>query len=552
MTNRTSASSAGEIITRLASLTENAKALAEGKPPNEPMQGTDEIAELDRLFREMAKALQEATRKERAIFENALDIICSLDAEGKFVTMSPSSLKILGYRPEELIGRRYTEFLVSDELDKSEQAKQEVIEGKLLINFENCYRHKDGAKVNLLWSAWWSDPDKVMFAMARDITERNAVETALRESEERYRLLFESNPHPIWVYDLDNLAFLAVNQSAILNYGYSREEFLAMTIRDIRPSEEIPALLENVSEPSSGIVNAGTWKHQKKNGEIIDVEITSHKLIFAGRDAKVVLANDVTERKRSENAIKLLNEDLERRTIQLEAANKELEAFSYSVSHDMRAPLRAIDGFSRILLEDHSENLDDDATRVIAVIRSNTQNMGRLIDDLLAFSRLGRKPIERLQIDMKGLAHDVVAQMSSADSASAPQFDLRPLNEAHGDPAMIRQVFVNLVSNAAKYARTSNPAQIEIGGYSKNGDNVYYVKDNGVGFDMSYANKLFGVFQRLHSAEEFEGTGVGLAIVQRIIHRHGGRVWADGKVNEGATFYFTLPKEYETNGKSHE
>ncbi len=150
---------------------------------------------------------------------------------------------------------------------------------------------------------------------------------------------------------------------------------------------------------------------------------------------------------------------------------------------------------------------------------------------------------------MKGLARDVLAQISSADSAPALQFDLRPLHEAQGDPAMVRQVFVNLLSNAAKYSRARNPALVEVGGYRENGENVYYVKDNGVGFDMNYANKLFGVFQRLHSAEEFEGTGVGLAIVQRIIHRHGGRVWADGKVNEGATFYFTLPREHETNGK---
>jgi light-regulated signal transduction histidine kinase (bacteriophytochrome) len=279
------------------------------------------------------------------------------------------------------------------------------------------------------------------------------------------------------------------------------------------------------------------------------VEITSHQLIFGGRNAEIVLANDITERKRSEDAITQLNKDLEKQTVQLEAANKELEAFSYSVSHDLRAPLRAIDGFSRILLEDHSGKLDDDATRVLGVIRSNTQNMGRLIDDLLTFSRLGRKPIERLQIDMKELARDVLAQISSADSAPVLQFDLGPLHESQGDPALVRQVFVNLLSNAAKYSRARNPVRIEVGGYSENGENVYYVKDNGVGFDMTYANKLFGVFQRLHSAEEFEGMGVGLAIVQRIIHRHGGRVWAEGKVNEGAIFYFTLPREQGTDGK---
>src|SRR5207253_7886121 len=206
-----------------------AKALAKGRPLNEPIQGTDEIAHLDQVFREMAEALQGGARKERAIFENALDIICSVDSGGRFLKMSPSSFKVWGYRPEELIGRRYTEFLIPEEVEKSEQAEQEVLAGEALTNFENRYRCKDGSIVNMLWSAWWSDTDHVVFAMARDITERKLTEAALLESEERYRLLFESNPHPIWVYDLETLAFLAVNRAAILNYGYSREEFLAMT-----------------------------------------------------------------------------------------------------------------------------------------------------------------------------------------------------------------------------------------------------------------------------------------------------------------------------------
>lgn len=246
--------------------------------------------------------------------------------------------------------------------------------------------------------------------------------------------------------------------------------------------------------------------------------------------------------------------DLERRikerTAELEASNKELESFSYSVSHDLRAPLRAIDGFSRILLEDHSHQLDADAQRVLEVIRTNTRQMGRLIDDLLAFSRLGRKPIERSPVNMEVLARDAFTEIRLADSETGPRFQVGAMSPALGDPAMLRQVFVNLLSNAAKYSHGNDAPVIQVGSYTENGDNAYYVKDNGVGFDMNYANKLFGVFQRLHSAEEFEGTGVGLAIVQRIIHRHGGRVWAEGKVNEGATFYFTLPKEHETNGKS--
>jgi two-component system sensor kinase len=221
----------------------------------------------------------------------------------------------------------------------------------------------------------------------------------------------------------------------------------------------------------------------------------------------------------------------------------ELEAFSYSVSHDLRAPLRAIDGFSRILAEDYAEKLDEDGKRVLNVIRSNTQNMGRLIDDLLAFSRLGRKQIEATPVNMSDLANDVFQQLKSGLANQKIQLNLASLPGATGDPALIRQVFVNLLSNAAKYSRPRAETVIEVNGRCENGDCIYSVKDNGVGFDMTYAQKLFGVFQRLHSVEEFEGTGVGLAIVQRIIHRHGGRVWAEGKVDEGATFYFSLPKE---------
>jgi len=261
------------------------------------------------------------------------------------------------------------------------------------------------------------------------------------------------------------------------------------------------------------------------------------------------MARDITGRKEAEAAISELNNDLEKRAAQLEAANRELEAFSYSVSHDLRAPLRAIDGFSRILQDEYSGKLDKNGNRLLEVVRKNAQNMGQLIDDLLAFSRLGRKEIQPAQIDMADLAKSVFAELHSADPACRSRLEIESIPPALGDPALLRQVFVNLLSNAAKYSRIKQQPIIEIGGGSKNGSNLYFVKDNGAGFDMQYADKLFGVFQRLHHPEEFEGTGVGLAIVQRIIHRHGGKVWAEGKVNDGATFYFTLPKEGNSHGQ---
>ncbi len=220
----------------------------------------------------------------------------------------------------------------------------------------------------------------------------------------------------------------------------------------------------------------------------------------------------------------------------------DLESFSYSVSHDLRTPLRAIDGFSRILSEDYADKLDAEANRLLNVICSNTQTMGQLIDDLLAFSRLGRQDMHFAEIDMNGLAQSVFDELQTANPERHLRLELHALPPARGDGAMVRQVFVNLLSNAIKFTRRRETAVIEIGVEQEEDDKVYYLRDNGVGFDMQYAHKLFGVFQRLHGADQFEGTGVGLAIVQRIIQRHSGRIWAEGKVEEGATVHFTLPR----------
>lgn len=225
----------------------------------------------------------------------------------------------------------------------------------------------------------------------------------------------------------------------------------------------------------------------------------------------------------------------------LESVNKELEAFSYSVSHDLRAPLRAISGFSQAVIEDCAPKLDDEGRRYLGLIQENAHRMGRLIDDLLTFSRLGRQQMTNSKIDIETLAKSVFEELFAQEHGRKIKFTVHPSPPIYGDNSMIRQVLVNLLSNAIKFTRTREEAIIEFGYLPKLDEGAYYIKDNGVGFDMQYVGKLFGVFQRLHSAAEFEGTGVGLALVYRIVTRHGGRVWAEGAIDQGATFYFTLP-----------
>ncbi|MBI3856230.1 MAG: PAS domain S-box protein [Planctomycetes bacterium] len=273
---------------------------------------------------------------------------------------------------------------------------------------------------------------------------------------------------------------------------------------------------------------------RRKDGSEFPVEISLSPLETEEGRFVVSAIRDVTERKRREGEIQKLNQ--------------ELESFSYSVSHDLRAPLRTLDGYSRILVEDHSEKLDAEGKRLLGEVMGGALRMGELIDDLLEFSRMGRAAMHPASLDMKELAEAILRELLADCPGRRIETRLGALPPAWGDRTLLRQVLRNLLGNAVKYSSPRDPARIELGGSSDEKENTYWVRDNGVGFEMEYVHKLFGVFQRLHAGDEFPGTGVGLALVQRIVHRHGGRVWAEGAVGQGATFFFTIPRKGPDDG----
>jgi PAS domain S-box-containing protein len=370
-----------------------------------------------------------------------------------------------------------------------------------------------------------------------------------------YELLVANSRDIVLFIRRDDGRILEVNTAATRAYGYSREELTALSIYDMRPNDIKRAIDAQMAEADAHAILFETM-HRRKDGSIFPVEVTSQSTTISGRRILMSIARDITERRRAEEEIRKLNDSLEHRvverTAQLEAANRELEAFSFSVSHDLRAPLRAMQGFADILRQEYGATLDREAQRLLKVITDNSGRMGQLIDDLLAFSRLGRLGMAQSLVDMTELARSVVDELLSREPNRPVDVQVADLPRTRGDGSMLRQVFTNLVSNALKYSRDISQTQIEIGWSSQDGHTAYYVKDNGAGFDMRYAPKLFGVFQRLPSAQKFEGTGVGLAVVRRIVERHGGRVWAEGKVNEGATFYFSLPDAIESQTSKNE
>lgn len=529
----------------------------------------DSVRELTGLKEQLQQQLTENISRQQELFEAHQTLkaivsaspvaIVALDRQGSVTLWNTGAEKLFGWSEAEVLGRPYPLIPPGESADVRRNIEN-VLQGDVLNDVEGRRLRKNGEllDVSLSVSPLRSSVGETVgiIVICADITERKRAAETLRRSEENYRLLFAGNPHPMWVFDLETLAFLEVNVAAVRHYGWSRVEFLAMTIRDIRPPEDVPQMLDAVAKTKIGYSSAGIWRHRKKDGTIIHVEISTHALEFGGRQAKLVLCNDVTEQVRAREQILQLNAELEERvrsrTAELEAANSELEAFSYSVSHDLRAPLRHLDGYSSLLRNEHADQLDEGGRHCLERISSAVRKMDDLINDMIQLARVSREEISKEVVDLSTLATELLGELQQSQPERKVVVSIATGLKVCGDPPLLRLAMENLFANAWKYTGKRAEAVIEFGVMQMDKQSAYFIRDNGAGFDMAYVGKLFGPFQRLHPAEEFEGTGIGLATVQRIIHRHGGRIWAEGEEGRGAVFYFTLPIGCRalTNGES--
>lgn len=552
----------------ILALAETAKAISDRKDYSVRANklGEDELGLLTDAFNQMLNQIQEQTSalreseaRKSAILDSAGDGIISIDHHGNIIEFNPAAQRIFGYTRDQAMGRELAELIVPLFLrERHRRGMAHYLatgEGPVLGHrLELIAQRADGTEfpVELSITRVGSVEPPTFTGFVRDITERKRIEAVRAQ----FAAIVESSSDAIVGKTIDG-RITSWNPGAEKLFGYTAEEAIGKPMLLVIPPELAKEEAEILSRIAHGErIESFETVRLRKDGTRVDVSVaispirdSSGKVVGASK-----IARDITERKQAQKEILRLNAELEQRvldrTAQLETANKELEGFSYSVSHDLRAPLRGIGGFAQLLAKSHEGKLDPESTRWLGIIQSETQRMGRLIDELLNFSRLGRQQMKSSVIDMTALAQTVFQDLTAHQPEPLPRLDLRPLPPALGDPTLLRQVFANLLANAIKFTRHRESPLIEVGATSEAGGTVYYVKDNGVGFDAKYAHKLFGVFQRLHHEDEFEGTGVGLALVQRIIHRHGGRIWAEAVLDKGATFFFLLPNEKSKD--SHE
>ncbi len=498
------------------------------------------------------KRSDELAARLAAIVASSSDAIIGKDLDGIVTSWNVGAEAVFGFAAADMVGRPITRLIPAARIHEEQTILERIRRGEPVRHFETQRQHADGRllDVSITVSPIRDGEGKVVGAskVARDVTEAKRVQGALRESEERLRLAIDAARLGTWEtnYRTGKLVW-SRRQEEMMGFAPGTfpgtlEAFLALVHPDDR--ERLAEAQREAMKPGGSY--QAELRFVRQDGSLRWGFVRGQ--VLRGPDGQpermLGIELDVTERRQTEEAVRRLNAELElrvrERTAQLESANKELESFSYTVSHDLRAPLRAINGFSLAVEEDYGALLPEEGRRFLQKVRDGASRMGCLIDDLLAFSRLSRTPLDRRAVDAEAIVREALAELGWPIAGRAIELRAGAMPVTEADPALLKQVWVNLLSNALKYTRKRAHAVIETGCVEQGGETVFFVRDNGSGFDPRYAHKLFGVFQRLHRAEDYEGTGVGLAIVQRVVHRHGGRVWAESALESGATFYFTL------------
>lgn len=503
--------------------------------------------ELELKVKERTDELFKSEQRFKALLENSIDAISLISASGAILYQSPSVERMTGYSFADRNRKNVMELLHPDDNEKATQLLKHVVhQPAVSVPLLFRIRHKQGHYLWIEGTATNRLNDRSVETIVlnyRDITEKKMAEEALALSEEKYRLLFLNNPLPVWVFDSTTLRFLEVNASAIAHYGYSREEFLQMTIKDIRPDEDLDQLLHDRTQPynSPEVAYHGTWRHKKKNGKIIHVDITSRHIDFNGSIARFVLVNDISQKIEAENKLISLNETLSLRAKELAASNKDLEQFAYVASHDLQEPLRMVSSFLQLLEKKYKDVLDETAKQYIDFAVDGAERMKKLILDLLAYSRAGTSKEITVAVDMNQLAKEVLATFSFALQETGGEIIVHHLHPVNAVKSQMQQLLQNLVSNALKYRR-DEPPRIEIRSWEEECLWYFSVADNGIGIDQRFFEKVFIIFQRLHNKTEYSGTGIGLAICKKIVERHGGTIHIESKVGVGTTFIFSIKK----------
>jgi PAS domain S-box-containing protein len=504
--------------------------------------------------RQEAAAVRAGQMQFRGLLESAPDAVVIVDDRGLIQLVNAQVEDWFGYRREELLGQP-VELLVPERLRAQHRQHREGYQAAPAVRtmgagLELAAWCKDGSElpVEISLSPVETLEGNLVIAIIRDVSERRRLERAREAAQARYRELVDNLPVGVYRSSLSEpRRFLEVNPELVALFkAGSAEELLAVHPGRLYCDESVRAeVIEQLKR--TGVVTARELVMVTLRGQEFDAALSAViRTDVAGNQYVDGVIEDISARKRSEREVERLHDTLRQHAAALEAANRELEAFSYSVSHDLRAPLRAVDGFSRILLDEYAAALDDRGRGYLGRVRAAAQHMAALIDDLLKLARVSRTDLKPEPVDMSALAEDLVAELRRRDPERAINFRIQPDIRVLGDVRLLRVALDNLLGNAWKFTGPRPDAEVEFGADAGPDGPVYHVRDNGVGFDMDYADKLFGAFQRLHDAGEFPGTGIGLATVQRVIHKHGGRIWAHARIGAGATFYFTLGDAEET------